>query len=167
MLNRQGNFTDLHGSTSSSISDPTTTFGNVGRPPAQGLVNGVPTYNVMNPAQFSTISLGLQAGLPAPTSSATSNNYLASLPLANSNYDADVKIDYKINSRNSFSLTALGGNVGYGGAPNYGSYTQTPRALCLGNVYQPEDGQRDIVLHHRSLANPVQLDQIRIHPQLG
>ena len=101
-------------------------------PPAQGLVNGVPTYNVMNPAQFSTISLGLQAGLPAPTSSATSNNYLASLPLANSNYDADVKIDYKINSRNSFSLTALGGNVGYGGAPNYGSYTQLPAPYASG-----------------------------------
>ena len=132
MLNRQGNFTDLHGSTSASISDPTTTFGSAGRPPAQGLLNGIPTYNVINPVQFSSISLGLQAALPAPTSSATSNNYLASLPLANSNYDTDVKIDYKINSRNSFSLTALGGNVGYGGAPDYGNYTQLPAPYASG-----------------------------------
>src|SRR5208283_2033892 len=124
MLNRQGNFTDLCGSTNSCIQDPTTTFGSAGRPPFQGLWNGVPTYNVIPPAEFSSISLGLQAALPAPTSSATTNNYLASLPLANSNYDADVKVDYTINSRNKFSLTALGGNVGYGGAPDYGNYTQ-------------------------------------------
>jgi hypothetical protein len=132
MLNRQGNFTDLHGSTSSAIQDPTTTFGSAGRPPWQGLWNGVPTYNVIPPAEFSSISLALQAALPAPTSSATSNNYLASLPLANSNYDADVKIDYTINSRNKLSITALGGNVGYGGAPDYGSYTQLPPPYASG-----------------------------------
>jgi len=126
MDNRQGNFTDLHGSTSSSIQDPTTTYGSTGRPPFQGLLNGVPTYNVIPAAEFSSISLALQAALPAPTSSSTFNNFLASLPLANNNYSVDVKIDYTINSRNKFSLTALGGNVGYGGAPNYSSYTQLP-----------------------------------------
>jgi hypothetical protein len=133
MLNRQGNFTDLHGSTNAAINDPTTTFGSAGRPPWQGLLNGVPTYNVIPPAEFSSVSLGLQAALPAPTSSATSNNYLASLPLANSNYNFDIKIDAKINSRNSFSLTTLGGNVGYGGAPNYGNYTQLPAPYASGS----------------------------------
>jgi hypothetical protein len=125
MNNRQGNFTDLCGTTSACISDPTVN-GNVGRTNYQGLLNGIPTYNVIPSAEFSTISLALQAGLPAPTSQATFNNFLASLPLANNDYDVDVKIDYTLNARNKLSLTGLGGNVGYGGAPDYTSYTQLP-----------------------------------------
>ena len=129
--NRVGNFTDMHGSTSSTIGDVTVS----GKPAEQGLLNGIPTYNVINPAEFSTISTWLAAGLPAPTSSSTFNNYLGALPLANSNYDFDVKIDYTINSRNKFSLTGLGGNVGYGGAPSYSNYTKSLPPPYAGGTY--------------------------------
>lgn len=130
--NRVGNFTDIYGTTSASISDPTVN-GNVGRTNYQGLLNGIPTYNVIPSAEFSTISLALQAALPAPTSNSTFNNYLASLPLANNDYDVDVKIDYTINARNKFSLTGLGGNVGYAGSPDYnGNYTQLPIPYASG-----------------------------------
>ena len=120
MLNRVGNFTDKLGTTSQSISDPTNAS-NGSRPAFQGLLNGVPTFNVIPTAEISNISLALQAALPPPTTNANNLNYLANLPLSNQDYTIDVKIDYTLNSKNKFSLTSLGGLVGYAGAPNYGT----------------------------------------------
>ena len=69
MLNRVGNFTDKLGTTSQSISDPTNAS-NGSRPAFQGLLNGVPTFNVIPTSEISNISLALQAALPPPTTNA-------------------------------------------------------------------------------------------------
>jgi len=134
MLNRVGNFTDKLGTISQSISDPTAAS-NGSRPAFQGVLNGIPTLNVIPPWEISNISLALQAALPPPTNNATFSNYLASLPLSNQDYTVDVKIDYTLNSRNKFSLTSLGGLVGYAGAPDYtgsSAYNQLPIPYAAG-----------------------------------
>ncbi len=134
MLNRVGNFTDKLGTTTQSISDPTAAS-NGSRPAFQGLLNGVPTFNVIPPSEISNISLALQAALPPPTTNATFSNYLANLPLSNQDYTIDVKIDYTLNSKNKFSLTSLGGLVGYAGAPDYtggNAYNQLPIPYAAG-----------------------------------
>ena len=130
--NRLGNFTDKVGTLAQNISDPTNAS-NGSRPAFQGLLNGVPTFNVIPTAEISTIALALQAALPTPTNMSTFNNYLASLPLSNQDYTIDVKIDYTLDSRNKFSLTGLGGLVGYAGAPNYSSYSQLPIPYAAGS----------------------------------
>ena len=134
MLNRVGNFTDKLGTTTQSISDPTSAS-NGSRPAFQGVLNGVPTFNVIPPSEISNISLALQAALPPPTTNATFSNYLANLPLSNQDYTIDVKIDYTLNSKNKFSLTSLGGLVGYAGAPDYtggNAYNQLPIPYAAG-----------------------------------
>jgi hypothetical protein len=134
MDNRVGNFTDKLGTISQSISDPTSAS-NGARPAFQGNLNGVPTLNVIPSSEISNISLALQAALPAPTNNATFSNYLASLPLSNQDYTIDVKIDYTLDSRNHFSITSLGGLVGYGSAPNYtggSAYSQLPVPYAAG-----------------------------------
>jgi len=129
--NRAGNFTDALGTTVAYIVNPQTgPF--LGRAPFYGLLNGVPTYNVMEPSTISSISQALEAALPPPTNLSTFNNYLAVLPQANSDYTVDLKLDYTINARNKFSLTSLGGLVGYGGAPAYSSYNQLPMPYAGG-----------------------------------
>jgi Carboxypeptidase regulatory-like domain len=117
---RTGNFTDVLGTSSANIINPTT-----GSHPAfQGLLNGVPTYNVIEPQYLSSISLYLQSALPQPTNLSTFNNYLASLPQANTDYNIDARLDYTINQRNKFSVVSVGGNIGFGGAPDYSTQTQ-------------------------------------------
>ncbi len=92
----------------------------------------MPTYNVIPSSEISSISNYLQQGLPQPTNLSTFQNYLASLPQANDNYSVDARIDYTLNSRNKFSLVAVGGNVGYGGAPFYSTQTQLPIPYAAG-----------------------------------
>lgn len=131
LAERTGDFTDVMGTVTSLITDPTTnSFGS--RAPLQGLQNGVPTNNVIPASELSSISLYLQQKLPAPTNLSTFSNYLASLPQANSDYSTDVRLDYTMNSRNKFSIVGLGGNVGYGGAPFYTNYTQLPIPYASG-----------------------------------
>jgi hypothetical protein len=125
---RGGNFTDVLGSTQANILNPTVS----GLPAFQGLLNGVPTYNVIAPQFISSISTYLQSALPQPTNLSTFNNYLANLPQENSDYDIDAKIDYTINQRNKFSLTAVGGNIGYGGEPFYTTQSQLPVPYAAG-----------------------------------
>jgi hypothetical protein len=128
---RTGNFTDVLGTASANIVDPTLgSFGS--RPPFQGLLNGVPTYNVIPTAEISSISNYLQQALPQPTNLSTFNNYLASLPQANNNYSVDARLDYTLNSRNKFSVVAVGGNVGYGGEPFYSTQVQLPVPYAAG-----------------------------------
>jgi hypothetical protein len=128
---RTGNFTDVLGTAVGYITDPT--LGSYGsRPAFQGVVNGVPTFNVIPSSEISSISNYLQQALPAPTNLSTFNNYLASLPQANSDYSVDARLDYTLNSRNKFSLVAVGGNVGYGGEPFYSTQTQLPNPYAAG-----------------------------------
>jgi len=135
LAERTGNFTDALGVLNSQISDSSV---GTTRLPFQGLVNGVPTYNVIPQSEISSISWYLQNGcnpvgcaavpgsLPPPTSLSTFNNYLAGLPLANSNYSTDARLDFTLNSRNKFSLDAIGGNVGFGTYPYYTTQNQLP-----------------------------------------
>ena len=129
---RTGDFTDVLGTSTGNIVDPTLgSFGS--RPAFQGLgANGVPTYNVIPTSEISSISTYLQQALPQPTNLSTFNNYLASLPQANNNYSVDARLDYTLNSRNKFSLVAVGGNVGYGGDPFYSTQTQLPIPYAAG-----------------------------------
>ncbi len=128
---RTGNFTDVLGTSQANIVNPALgSFGS--RLPFQGLLNGVPTYNVIEPQYLSSISLYLQSALPQPTNLSTFNNYLASLPQANSDYKIDAKIDYTINQRNKFSLVGVGGTVGYGAQPFYSTQTQLPIPYAAG-----------------------------------
>ena len=131
MSERTGNFTDVFGTVAAQVDDPLSGV-NGSRTPYTGLENGVPTFNVMpngtngQASPFSNISLAMASALPPPTNLATASNYFAVLPQANNDYDFDVKIDYTMNSRNKFELTSLAGVVGYGGAPDYTSYSQLP-----------------------------------------
>src|SRR6185312_16696079 len=98
-----GDFTDLVGSVNQNIFNPLTgPFGS--RQVFHGLLNGVPTNNVMELNSMSSISQYLEKALPAPGNLATFNNFLAALPLENSDYSIDARIDYTLNSRNKFSL---------------------------------------------------------------
>jgi hypothetical protein len=132
---RTGNFTDALGSLSSQISDSSQS---TSRTQFQGLVDGVPTFNVIPQSSISSISWYLQNGcqpvgcaavpgsLPAPTGLATFSNYLAGLPQANEDYSIDVRLDYTLNTRNKFSVDAIGGNVGFGQEPFYSTQNQLP-----------------------------------------
>jgi hypothetical protein len=124
---RLGNFTDLFGTTTPGIFNPVVgSFPPPSRAPFQGLLNGVPTYNVIDPQYMSSISTYLQSALPTPTNLSTFNNYLASLPKENSDYKVTGRLDYTINQRNKVSVVALGGNIGFGGQPFYQSQQQLP-----------------------------------------
>jgi hypothetical protein len=125
---RTGNFTDVLGTVQGNIVDPST----AAHLPYQGLLNGIPTYNVMPTSSISTISAYLQSGLPQPTNLSTFSNYLAALPVENSDYSIDARIDYTINQRNKFSLTSVGGNIGYGGQPFYSTQSQLPIPYAAG-----------------------------------
>ncbi|HEX9201274.1 MAG TPA: carboxypeptidase-like regulatory domain-containing protein [Acidobacteriaceae bacterium] len=128
---RTGDFTDVMGTATSTIVDATQgSF--FGRPAFTGLKNGIPTNNVIPTSELSSISLNLQKALPAPTNLSTFSNYLASLPLSNSDYSVDARLDYTMNSRNKFSVVGIGGVVGYSGAPFYDNYTQLPIPYASG-----------------------------------
>jgi hypothetical protein len=121
ILERTGDFTDVSGNVNAAIGDPT----NPSRPPVYGTnANGIPSFNVLDPTTISPISQYLQSALPQPTSLAVSSNYLTGLPLENRDYNVNLNLNYTLNSRNSFTLTALGGNVGYGGQPKYSTNYQ-------------------------------------------
>jgi hypothetical protein len=126
---RGGNFTDDFGSVTASLYDPRS--GN--RVPFTGLLNGVPTYNVMSQSTISPISAYLQQKLPNPTNLVTVNNYLAGLPLENSDYTIDARLDYTISARNKFSVVGVAGNRGFGGEPDYSNLVQLPAPYATGS----------------------------------
>jgi len=131
MAERTGDFTDVMGTSFSYIQNPITgAYGSRGN--FQALKNGVPTYNVIDPQFISSISTYLQSKLPTPTNLSTQQNYLASLPQANSDYSVDARLDYTMNSRNKFSLVSVGGNIGYGGEPFYTTQSQLPVPYASG-----------------------------------
>jgi len=126
---RTGNFTDDFGTIAPSLYDPRS--GN--RSPFTGMLNGNPTYNVMPQSSISPISAYLQQKLPNPTNLVTVNNYLAGLPLENSDYTIDARLDYTISARNKFSVVGVGGNRGFGGEPDYSNLTQLPAPYATGS----------------------------------
>ena len=92
-----------------------------------------PDLNVMPASAVSSITQYLASALPLPTNGSTNLNYLASLPLANSNYDIDVRLDYTLNTRNHFEIVGLGGLVGYAQEPFYQNQIQLPIPYASGS----------------------------------
>jgi hypothetical protein len=121
LAERTGDFTDAFGTVTPGVYDPVNS-----RRPYQGLLNGIPTYNVIPSSSLSSISLNLQKALPAPTNLATVNNYLAGLPLQNKDYTIDARLDYTISSRHKLSIVEVGGNRGFGNEPNYNNLQELP-----------------------------------------
>ena len=115
--------------------------------PFQGLLNGLPTNNVIPQNEISSISTYFQKALPAPTNGGTVNNYLAGLPLENEDYRIDVHLDYNINRRNQLSITGVGGTNGYGNKPNYSTQQQLPEPYAVGDYTQCPHLQRSDHLH--------------------
>lgn len=132
---RTGDFTDAFGTGDATqpgvagIFDPTP-GGN--RPQFRGLLNGVPTFNVIPSSEISSISQYIAKALPAPTNLSTVNNYLAGLPLEQDDYRTDVRLDYTISPRNKISLIGLGGVNGYNTIPHYSSQIQLPFPYAAG-----------------------------------
>jgi hypothetical protein len=132
---RQGDFTDAFGTGNanqlgvSGIWDPTP---GDPRKQFQGLLNGVPTYNVIPQSEISPISQYLASALPTPTNLATVNNYLAGLPLENDDYRIDARLDYTINDANKVTIIGLGGVNGYGQIPKYSNQIQLPFPYAAG-----------------------------------
>jgi hypothetical protein len=155
MAERTGNFTDQLGSTVSNIADARSGA----RSPYQGVLNGVPTYNVMNPSQISSISTYLQSALPTPNSLAIFNNYLASLPLENRDYSVNVNLNYTMNSRNSFTITAIGGNRGFGGQPLYNNYNQIPIPYAAGSYINQKTASG--ILSYTYIASQTLINSIK------
>ncbi len=132
---RTGDFTDAFGTGDASqpgvagIFDPTP-GGN--RPQFRGLLNGIPTYNVIPSSEISSISQYIAQALPAPTNLGTVNNYLAGLPLEQDDYRMDVRLDYTITPRHKISIIGLGGLNGYNTIPRYSNQIQLPFPYAAG-----------------------------------
>ena len=136
MRERAGDFTDAFGANKAvagsgnyGIFDPTQ---GTTRNQFDGLLNGVPTWNVIPQNEISSISQYLAAGLPQPTNLSIYNNYLAGLPLENKNYTIDTRLDYTINANNKLAIVGMGGVVGYGTLPKYSSQNEIPFPYAAG-----------------------------------
>ena len=132
---RTGDFTDAFGTGDATqigvagIFDPTP-GGN--RNQFRGLLNGVPTFNVIPSTEISPISQYMAKALPAPTNLATINNYLAGLPLEQDDYREDVRLDYTISARQKLTIIGLGGLNGYNTIPHYSNQIQLPYPYASG-----------------------------------
>jgi hypothetical protein len=135
LAERTGDFTGVYGTAVAGLWDPTREVQGSGTrsTPFKGLLNGLPTYNVIPSSEFSSIDTYFQKALPAPTNAGTVNNYLSGLPLENEDYRIDVHLDYNISRRNQVSITAVGGTNGYGNEPNYSTQQQLPEPYAVGD----------------------------------
>jgi hypothetical protein len=150
-LMRTGDFTELVGSTTPILFDPTTNAcvgSSCTRTPFQGLKNGVPTYNVLPASYLSPIALGMQQFLPTPNSpgsaNGTVNNYYGGLPSGFDNHLIDARVDYDLTSRQRLSGVVANGKVTYAplngtaNTPLNGPYTQGDYAVISPKVYDIE-----------------------------
>lgn len=133
---RQGDFTDAFGTLDATQPGVAGVFDPVpggNRNQFRGLLNGVPTFNVIPQNELSSTSQYLAQALPSPTNLSTVNNYLAGLPLENDDYRLDARIDYTITPRNKISIIGLGGVNGYGKIPHYSNQIQLPFPYAAGS----------------------------------
>ena len=146
---RVGDFTDAFGTGDASqngvagIWDPVP-GGN--RNQFRGLLNGVPTFNVIPQQEISSISTYLAQALPVPTTTAISNNYLAGLPLENDDYRVNVRVDYTISQKHKVSIIGLGGNNGYNTIPKYNSQIELPFPYAAG-TFQSQKAANGIITY--------------------
>ena len=127
-LELTGNFTELNGGVGGGglqgtgannpafLYDPTTTVCGTtcSRQPFQGLVNGVPTYNVIPAGYISPIAKAMEQYLPAPSnSSVLVNNYTSGLNQGFDNHLIDYRVDYDLSPRHRISAVGAMGDVNY------------------------------------------------------
>jgi hypothetical protein len=113
-LMRTGDFTEL-GSTA-VIYDPTSnscTGTTCTRKAFQGMKNGLPTTNVIPASYISPIANAMQSFLPAPTNSATVNNYLGGQPSGFDNHVYNYRVDYDLSPKQRISTVGALGTVNY------------------------------------------------------
>ncbi len=135
-----------------AIYDPTTeascTASNGGVPCASqfdGLLNGVPTLNVIPASEISPAFLTLQKNLPQPINSALTNNWLYGYPTNDSVWGFTGRVDYAINPKHSIALISTDG-VKHIGPYDYGSTTLLPYPYVNGTIVT-ELTSTDIVKH--------------------
>jgi hypothetical protein len=136
MRERVGDFTDAFGTGDATQPGVAGIFDPVPggtRNQFRGLLNGVPTFNVIPQTEISSISQYLMQALPTPTNLSTSNNYLAGLPLQNDDYRINARLDYTLSARQRLSIVGLGGVNGYNTIPNYSNQIQLPVPYAAGS----------------------------------
>jgi hypothetical protein len=119
-LMQTGDFTEL--GSAAVIYDPTTNAcsgSSCTRAAFQGMKNGLPTNNVIPASYLSPISKAMQSFLPAPTNSATVNNYLGGQPSGFDNHVINYRVDYDLSAKQRISTVGALGTVGY--VNNYSS----------------------------------------------
>ena len=109
---RAGNFTQQFGTATASLYDPNSTVcsavANGGctaysRAFFRGMLNGVPTLNVIPASRFSPIAVKMQSFLPASTGLLT-NNYVTNYTTGLSNWTTTNRVDYTITPKQSASV---------------------------------------------------------------
>ncbi len=149
MRERSGDFTDAFGTGDATQTGVNGIFDPVpggNRPQFHGLLNGVPTFNVIPQGEISSISQYLAQALPPPTNLSTVNNYLAGLPLENDDYRIDLRLDYTISASQKLSIIGLGGNNGYNTIPHYSNQIQLPFPYAAG-TFQSQKSANGIITH--------------------
>jgi hypothetical protein len=102
LAERGGNFTDYAAATGQHIYDPATTVCTNGKcTRTQFSYNGV--ADVINPSRLSQLSLKILQGMPQPTSSALTNNYLASAEGNSYSWKEVQKLDAVLTSKQHVS----------------------------------------------------------------
>ena len=96
-----------------TLYDPTTlkcpTAGTCSRSPIMGMLNGVPTPNVIPAGEISPISQYLQKFLPALTNQNLTSNYVGGIPSGYNSFLWAGRVDYDISSRQTLSVAASNG----------------------------------------------------------
>ncbi|WP_263377419.1 TonB-dependent receptor [Granulicella paludicola] len=120
-LMRQGNFTELGGGTYiyNPLTNVCTTSASCSRTPFMGLVNGIPTANVIPSTYVSPISQYEQKFLPTPNLAGTVSNYLEGGLSGYDNHELVFNVAYDLNHGQRVSFVYSHGvrqSVGYGAA---------------------------------------------------
>ncbi|QEE30889.1 TonB-dependent receptor [Terriglobus albidus] len=164
LLERQGDFTELLGTSNPALFDPTTTScsgGTCTRQPFQGSKNGVPTYNVIPASYLSPFAKAAQQYLPQPSNSGTTNNYLGSVPYGFDNFTVDYRVDFQITPNHRISTVGAIGKVGY--LNNY-SAPFLPQPYTGGNlatIYPKIFDVQDVYTINNNLVNQLKFGFVR------
>lgn len=163
-LERGGDFTELLGTSTPQIFDPTTNSCSGGvctRKPFQGSKNGVPTYNVVPDSYISPIAKAAQKFLPTPSNSGTTNNYLGSVPYGFDNFNIDYRVDFQITPNHRVSTVGAMGKVGY--LNNFSTpYLPLPyTGGTLATIYPKVFDVQDVYTINNNLVNQLKFGFVR------
>ncbi|WP_263378583.1 TonB-dependent receptor [Granulicella paludicola] len=158
---RAGNFTAFP----YKIYDPTTyascTASNGGVPCVKqfdGMLNGIPTLNVIPASEISPIWNTFQKNLPQPINTNLTNNYLYGYPTNDNNWGLTGRLDYTLSPRHSIALISTSGKKIIG-PYDYGSTTVLPYPYVNGTIVT-ELTTTDIIKHTWTIS-PNKVNQLR------